>query len=105
MPSTIQLATTRRRRHCCRKTTGRSAKLSATYVTTAGQSRRFGIRSQHSGKQERDRPCDPNDCLAHINLPTVQRPCEVRLAQNREAGSAQSHPWPLGVGELSRAAI
>jgi hypothetical protein len=65
MPRTVLFATTRRTRRW-RRTGGASAKLHATYVTTAGQSRRIGIRSQHSGKQEYDRADDSNDELAHI---------------------------------------
>jgi hypothetical protein len=93
MPSTIQLATTRRTRHC-RRTGGASAKLHATYVTTASQSRGFGIRSQHSGKQERDRPCDPHNYLAHINLPAILRNRVMRLAQTR---SRFVHPSPISL--------
>ena len=90
MPSAIQLATPRWRR--TRIPTGHAAHPIAIYVTTASQSRRFGIRSQHSGKQERDRSCDPNTYLAHINLPTVFRNRVMRLAQNRKP----AHPPGLG---------
>jgi hypothetical protein len=56
MPSTIQLATLLR----WKNTTGHSANPCASSVTTACQGSRFGIRSQHSSKQERDHPCEPN---------------------------------------------
>jgi hypothetical protein len=79
MPSTIQLATPRRWRLT---PTGHSAKPCASYVTTARQASRFAIRSQHSGKQERDRPYRPNNYLAHINLPSVQSRM-MRLAQTK----------------------
>ena len=58
------------------KDRGASAKPRASYVTTASQASRFGIRSEHSGKQERDHPCDPHNYLAHINLPTAQKPSD-----------------------------
>jgi hypothetical protein len=80
MPSTIQLATPRRWRMT---PTRHPAKPCVIYVTTARQGSRFGIPSQHSGNQERDRPYGPNNYLAHINLPTVQRPCdEISIKRN-----------------------
>jgi hypothetical protein len=106
MPSTIQLATLRRWPRRWRLIpTGHSANPCASSVTTARQGSRFGIRSQHPGKQERDRPGDPNNELAHIHLPTVQRPCDEISAQNyqsptlRESGNrvktsqGANHDW------------
>jgi hypothetical protein len=81
------------------KDRGASAKPIATYVATASQSRRFGIRSQHSGKQERDRPDYSNYHLAHVNVPTVQRPCD-EISANKK----QVHP-PSMVSVLAERAL
>jgi hypothetical protein len=77
-------------------------------VTTARQGSRFGIRSQHPGKQERDRPGDPNNDLAHIHLPTVQRPCDEISAPNyqsptlRESGNRLKTSQGANHGDPSR---
>jgi hypothetical protein len=90
MPSTIQLATPRWRR--TRIPTGHAAHPIAIYVTTAGQSRRFGIRSQHSGKQERDRSCDPNNYLAHYQPPFGSEALSGRLAGGGLMRFGNLHP-------------
>jgi hypothetical protein len=98
MPSTVQLATMRR---SWPRAGGASAQPHATYVTTASQSCSHGIRSQHSGKQEHDRPYGRNYYPAHINLPSVQSRM-MRLAQRERAlahadfsGEPRPKPTPM----------
>ena len=47
--------------------TGHSAHGNASYVTAACKVSRFSIPSQHACERERDR--DPDNYLAHVNLP------------------------------------
>jgi hypothetical protein len=48
------------------------------------QSRGLSVPSQNSGKQKYDRPGDPKNYFAHLNLPSVQPPFGLKLflAQN-----------------------